>query len=68
MEIDQCQDKMHEHEEDDNRKCILHHTDFNDVCLKKWILEIASIELKTIKDIGIILYFEKVKRQERSKA
>ena len=48
MEIDQCQHKMYEYEEDEsNRKCILDHPRFNQVCLSEFVLNAASLGLKT---------------------
>ncbi|XP_028419305.1 uncharacterized protein LOC114545162 [Dendronephthya gigantea] len=47
MEISQCRDKMYEHEDEGHQKCIVDHPGFNDVCLNEWVLEIASLGLKT---------------------
>jgi hypothetical protein len=50
MEIDQCQHKMYEYEEDEsNRKCILDHPGSNKVCLSEFVLNAASLGLKTKK-------------------
>ena len=47
MEIDRCRDKMYEHEDEGSRKCIIDHPGFTDICLKEWVLQIASLGLKT---------------------
>ncbi|PFX21922.1 hypothetical protein AWC38_SpisGene13591 [Stylophora pistillata] len=43
-EVNRCVEKMEELEMDD---CILLHPGFADVCLNKWVLQIAGIGLKT---------------------
>ena len=47
MEIEQCRHKMFDHEDGESQKCILDHPGFNDVCLNEWVLETASLGLKT---------------------
>ena len=47
MEIQQCHDKMADFEKCGERKCILNHPGFNYVCLNEWVLETASLGLKT---------------------
>ncbi|CAB4027084.1 Hypothetical predicted protein [Paramuricea clavata] len=50
MEIDQCRHKMYEYEEDEsNRKCILDHPGFDEVCLNEFVLEAVSSGLKNQK-------------------
>ena len=46
MEIEQCHDKMYQYE-DEERKCILDHPGFNEVCLNEFVLGAASLGLKT---------------------
>ena len=46
MEIQQCRDKMYQYE-DEERKCILDHPGFNEVCLNEFVLGTASLGLKT---------------------
>ena len=46
METEQCH-KMFDHEDGESQKCISDHPGFNDVCLNEWVLETASLGLKT---------------------
>ncbi len=46
MEINACRDTMHQYEEEE-RKCILDHPGFNEVCLNEFVLQAASLGLKT---------------------
>ena len=45
MEITRCCEKMEEGELED--KCIVYHPGFEVCCLINWVLEIASVGLKT---------------------
>lgn len=44
-EMDRCREKMESVEMDD--ECITKHPGFENVCLDKWVLEVAAIGLKT---------------------
>ncbi|XP_046852960.1 uncharacterized protein LOC124446177 [Xenia sp. Carnegie-2017] len=46
MELEQCRGKMNQFEVDE-RKCILDHPGFNEVCLNEFVLQAASLGLKT---------------------
>ena len=41
-----CRDKMYQYEEEE-RKCILDHPGFNEVVLSEFVLDAASLGLKT---------------------
>jgi len=47
MEVDRCVEKMEEIELDG--ECITAHDAFQNVCLDTWVLDVASIGLKTRK-------------------
>ena len=47
MEIEQCGEKIYEYEHENTRKCIIDHPGFADVCLNEFVLDIASLGLKT---------------------
>ena len=47
MEIEQCREKMYEYENENSRKCVMDHPGFTDVCLNEFVLDAASLGLKT---------------------
>ena len=47
MEIGQCREKMYEHEHENTRKCVIDHPGYTDVCLNEFVLDTASLGLKT---------------------
>jgi hypothetical protein len=46
MEIDMCREKMYQYEEEE-RKCIVDHPGFNEGILNEYVLDLASLGLKT---------------------
>ena len=47
MEIEQCRERMYEYEHENTRKCVIDQPGFTDVCLNEFVLDTASLGLKT---------------------
>ena len=66
MEIEQRREKMYEYEHENTRKCVIDQPGFTGVCLNEFVLDTASLGLKTIAIEIMLRFIVKVRKHDQN--